>query len=363
MVLLQTGRRLAAATFRRESHECHEDNFTPSITGSSDLENAATLLNHIKFILRRRAAAVAALDADHPSESIRHFSKIIDSRRGIPSSFAAQCLIGRAAAYKSAGRITDSISDCNRALALDPSSIPAMRARADLLESIRSFSDCLRDLDHLKLLYDAILRDRKLPGPSWRQHNGIRYGDIGGDLKKLTTRIQTMRQKLGKGEVCSVDYYKVVGVKMGCTRSELEMTHRLLSLKHRPDRSSMFVDRLELIDEHRDVDMVKDDARTSALILYRLLQKGYSSIMSDVLVVEAAEMKRVRDSVAITATTTRCSPVMPVKKNRLVTEQKSATVSSITPSGFCRELAVVGSLLSQVGFNQSIPVNLEALSC
>jgi hypothetical protein len=49
--------------------------------------------------------------------------------------------------------------------------------------------DCLRDLDHLKLLYDAALRDGKLPGPQWRPQGGVRYREIAGAHRKLTARI------------------------------------------------------------------------------------------------------------------------------------------------------------------------------
>jgi hypothetical protein len=75
--------------------------------------------------------------------------------------------VGRAASFRPSGRPADTITECNHALALDPAFIPALRARADVLESIGVIPDSLRDLDHLKLLYDAALRDGKLLGPSW----------------------------------------------------------------------------------------------------------------------------------------------------------------------------------------------------
>ncbi|KMZ63171.1 DNAJ heat shock N-terminal domain-containing protein [Zostera marina] len=388
MVLLQTGRRLAASSFRRESKDLHDDEFSDHLHSSfnipsatlnlTELETTANLLSHIKLLIRRRTAAVAALEADLPSESIRHFSKILDSRRGIPSTFAALCFIGRAAANKSAGRIADSISDCNRALSLDPTSIPAMRARADLLESIRSFPDSLRDLDHLKLLYDAILRDGNLPGPVWRPHHGIRFRDIPRELRILTERTQEVRQRVGIGE--RIDYYGVLGVSRTCSRSELDTTHLLLTLKHRPDKASVFVDRLEFVDEHRGVDIVKDEARMSALILYRMLQKGYSSIMLDVADREAVERQRVFAAVAEEEMkkkkTAEEEEEMKRKKAAVVeenTKKKNKKKSVVTSSPvsafqgvFCRDLAIVGGLLSQVGFNQhqpTIPVKMEGLIC
>lgn len=407
-MLLQTGRRLATAASRRESRYLSDDDFSSSSTLvsneacpaassssppilSTELEGAAHLLSHIKLLLRRRAAAVAALDAGLATESVRHFTKLLDGRRGTPHSFAAGCLVGRAAAYRACGRIADSIADCNRALALDPASIPALRARADLLESVRSLPDCLRDLDHLKLLYDAILRDRKLPGPAWRIHNGVRYRDIAGDLRALASRTQDLRQRVARGEAYNVDYYALIGVRRGCSRSELERAHLLLSLKHRPDKAAAFVDRVEFTDDYRDLDAVRDQAKMSALMLYRLLQKGYSSIMSTVIDEEAAEKQTLRAVAALQAEATAVPSPRPTEKTppegdyggsqrpsvesgepdetgreqKLPSDAKAAAAAaaSVFQGVFCRDLAAVGSLLSQVNFNRAISVKYEALSC
>ncbi|XP_039129804.1 uncharacterized protein LOC120265915 [Dioscorea cayenensis subsp. rotundata] len=373
IALLQTGRRLATAAFRRESVCWSEDSFSftdnPSIPPppslpSSESEAASHLVSHIKFLLRRRAAAIAALDANLPNESVRHFSKILDGRRSVPQAFAAYCFVGRASAYRAAGRLAEAIADCNRALALDPASIPALRERADLLEAVRSHADCLHDLDHLKLLYDSILRDQKLPGPAWKPHYDVRYRDIPSNLRTLTARIQLLRLRVAAGEGSNVDYYALIGVRRGCSRSELERAHRLLSLKHRPDKAGGFVDRLEFVEEHRELDEIRDQARMSALLLYRLLQKGYSSIMATVMEEEMAEKMRVREAAAVVA-----AMKVSVAAEKVVQEEKAKT-TTMTPASapvyqgvFCRDMAAVGSLLAQVGFNRAIPVKYEALSC
>ncbi|XP_066382475.1 uncharacterized protein [Miscanthus floridulus] len=430
VVLLQTGRRLATAAFRRESVCLSEDSFSPSnlltannaapasrrtsssnkssSTTASEAESVSQLLAHVKLLLRRRAAAVAALDASLPGEAVRHFNKVLDTRRSVlPHPFATACLVGRAAAFRSAGRPADAIADCNRALALDPAFIPALRARADLLESVGALPDCLRDLDHLKLLYDAALRDGKLPGPSWRPQGGIRFGEIGGAHRTLTARIQQLRGRVAAGEGCGVDYYALLGVRPGCTRSELERAHLVLTLKLKPDRSVSFAERLELVDEHRDLEAVRDQARMSALFLYRMLQKGYSFIMSAVLDEEAAERQRAKDAAAAAALAAMAESepkqqeeeeeevaTMPEKPvpvpesvplaianggNVLVTTKPEAmapvipmprtVVTAATPLSppfqgvFCRDMAVVGTLLSRGGFDRPIPVKCEAMSC
>ena len=363
VVLLQTARRLATAAFRRESVCWSEDSFSPSnpltanSAAASEAESVSQLLAHVKLLLRRRAAAVAALDAGLPGEAVRHFNKVLDTRRSVlPHPFATACLVGRAAAFRSAGRPADAIADCNRALALDPASIPALRARAGLLESVGALPDCLRDLDHLKLLYDAALRGGKL-----RPQDGVQFGEIAGAHRTLTARIQQLRGRVAAG----VDYYALLGVRRGCTRSELERAHLVLTLKLKPERSVSFAERMELVDEHRDLEAVRDQARMSALFLYRMLQKGYSFIMSAVL------EERGKDAAATAGPEEE-------EKEVVATVQGSATANggnmpmatAATPplippfhGVFCRDMAVVGTLLSRGGFDRPIPVNCEAMSC
>lgn len=428
MVLLQTGRRLASAAFRRESVCWSDDSFSSSAAAAAvasvpsgktsksgsafiipamESEAVTQLLAHVKLLLRRRAAAMAALDAGLPAEAVRHFSKILEARRGVlPHPFAAACLVGRAAAFQAGGRPADAIADCNRALALDPAYIPALRARADLLQSVGALADCLRDLDHLKLLYDAALRDGKLPGPRWRPQGGVRYREIAGAHRKLTARIQALRGRVAAGEACSIDYYVLLGVRRGCTRSELERAHLLLSLKLKPDRAVVFGERLELVDEHRDLEAVRDQARMSALLLYRMLQKGYSFVMSAVLDEEAAERQRAKDAAAAALgakqEAAKHEPPPPPPPQPVPEKSKSAeigrprgpparaqaakpkakdmaapvaatvqkapvAVTSTAPvyqGVFCRDMAVVGTLLSRGGgFDRALPVKCEAMSC
>ncbi|WOL10291.1 hypothetical protein Cni_G19046 [Canna indica] len=374
MVLLQTGRRLASAASRRESVCWSDDSFASFAGeeggGATEPEySASQLLSHIKLILRRRTAAVAALDAGLPAEAVRHFSKVLDSRRGLPGSFAAGCLIGRAAAHRATGRLADAIADCNRALAVDPSSIPALRARADLFEAVRALPDCLHDLEHLKLLYDGILRDRKLPGPPWRPHHDVRYRDISANLRALIARIQQLRGRIAAGEGNNVDYYALIGVRQGCTRAELERAHLLLTLKHKPEKAAGFMDRLEFADDHRDLDAILDQARMSASILYRMLQKGYSGIMAAVMRKEAEEKQRAKEA-ATNAATAAAIQVATTENQRAeknvggiecgtAAAAASAAAAAVFQSVFCRDMAVVGSMLT----HRSIPVKLEALSC
>ncbi|XP_057966664.1 uncharacterized protein LOC131156757 [Malania oleifera] len=388
MVLLQTGKRLATAALRRESICWSDDSFSlsnfqdsgdiaaanypPGTPPRSNSENLSQLLSHIKLLIRRRTAAVAALDAGLHSEAIRHFTKIVEGRRGAPRAFLAECYMHRASAYRSAGRIAESIADCNRTLALEPSCIQALSTRASLLETIRCLPDSLHDLEHLKLLYNSILRDRKLPGPAWKRHN-VTYREIPGKLCALTTKIQELKQRVASGETGNVDYYSLIGLRRGCSRSELERAHLLLCLRHKPEKAMGFLDRCELADD-RDLDSVKDRAKMSSLLLYRLIQKGYSSVMGTIMEEEAAEKQRKKAAAALQAAQTiqaqqiqepKPEPErnVPINPPETKTTGSSNSGSSVFQGVFCRDLAAVSSLLSQVGFNRPLPLKYEALSC
>lgn len=403
MALLQTGKRLAAAAFRRESTCLSDDSFAfpnffndtwSSSTNSApstpprtltETETVTHLLSHIKQLLRRRTAALAALEVGAYAESIRHFSKILDGRRGAPQGFLAECYMQRASAYRGTGRIAEAIADCNRTLALDPSCIQALDTRAALLETIRCLPDCLHDLEHLKLLYNSILRDRKLPGPAWKRHNNVRYREIPGKLCILTRKIQELKQRVAAGETGNVDYYALIGLRRGCSRSELDKAYLLLCLRHKPDKATVFIDRCELPDDG-DIDSLRDRAKLSALLLYRLLQKGYSSLVTTIMDEEAAEKQRKKSAAALQAAQVQAqakaqaaaaAAIQIQQTQEAMIEFESASSNSKSNSSgmvhsseakafqgvFCRDIAVVGNLLSQVRFNRPITVKYEALSC
>ncbi|KAL1216200.1 hypothetical protein V5N11_018653 [Cardamine amara subsp. amara] len=371
LILLQTGKRIANAEFRRLSVSWSDDSFSHILSESSSVtpprkvtecDTVTNLLAHTKNLLRRRAAGFAAFDAGLFSDSIRHFSKILDGRRRpAPQGFLADCYMHRAAAYRSAGKIAEAIADCNKTLALEPSCIHALETRASLLETVRCLPDSLHDLEHLKILYNTILRDRKLPGPPWKRHN-VKYREITGKLIVLSTKSEKLKTKIAKGEMKNVDYYGLIGVRRGCTRSELDRANLLLCLRHKPDKALAFIERCDFLNQS-EIDSVKDRAKMSSLLLYRLIQRGYS-----VLAATIAEEEQRKKMMALTQMSTKTvEEYEPVEKSGSVTITDFAEIkpgnSSAYQGVFCRDLAAVGSLLSRTGFNQPIPMKYEALSC
>ncbi|XP_074316627.1 uncharacterized protein LOC141652912 [Silene latifolia] len=393
MVLLQHGKRLASAAFRRESICWSDDSFSFTVDSEStsssesavnhrqpltEIESISHLIAHIKLLLRRRAAAMAALDAGLYTESIRHFSKILEGRRAAPQAFLAECYLHRSDAFKSAGRLVESIADLNRTLALDPSSTTALQARAGLFEMIGCITDAVHDLEHVKLLYNSILRDRTPAAPAWKPKS-VSYREIPGRLVTLGSKMNQLKQRIAMGETGNnVDYYGLIGLKRGCSRSELDRAHLLLALKHKPEKSISFIDRCEFSDE-KDYDSVKDRARMSAVLLYRLLQKGYTNLLGSIAQEAAAEGCK-KAALALQQAQAQHQQQLEMQKHRVHVNEVESEPSPVAKAEvdqtedrldlgfsfqgvFCRDLATVGNLLSQSGFNRPISVKFEALSC
>eukprot|EP00250_Pteridium_aquilinum_P001988 c12201_g1_i1 orf=1-1488(-) len=291
MVLLQSGKRTASAVSRQQSNGLREDNFSASVElggchrnnegmPTADADIVAQMLGNIKFLLRRRTAALAALEAGLYAESVRHFSKIIDGRKGSPQHFIADCYLHRAIAYQATGRVVDAIADCNRNLALNPYCTKALSVRASLFEMVRCFSECLLDLRQLKMIYEASLRYQMLPEPrAWtiRQQYASDV-DLAGGLDYINSKIAATQQKLSGA--CSLDAHAILDMPRSCTMDDVKRAYLVLSLKHRPDTATHFIDRCELVDDNRDMTTLREEVYASAHRLSQLIHKAYTKILS-----------------------------------------------------------------------------------
>lgn len=291
MVLLQSGKRTASAYSRIRSNGLREDNFSAGVEFSSSLHNGSLMedadkitqmLGNIKFLLRRRTAAMAALEVGLYAESVRHFSKIIDGRKGSPCRFIADCYLHRAVAYQATGRVVDAIADCNRNLALNPNCTKALSIRASLYEMVKCYSECSLDLQQLKMIYEAGLRYQMLPLPRvWTLRQQLALDvDLAGGLDHINSKIAAMRQRLSGS--CSLDAHTILDMPRNCTMDDAKRAYTVLSLKHRPDMATNFIDRCELVDDERDMRTVREEVRASSHRLSQLIHKAYTKVLSSI---------------------------------------------------------------------------------
>lgn len=289
MILLSNGKRAASAAYRKQSSHFDEDSFFSDGTHSAaDVDLVSHLLGNIKLLLRRRTAALAALDAGLYTEAARHFSKIIDGRRGTPQGFIAECYMHRAVAYQAANKMVDAIADCNRSIALNPFCAEALSTRANLYETIGCLSDSLQDLEKLKALYETVFRNNI----QWVHAQSSPSSDLQGCIDFINGRLASISERVTGYSM--IDHFRILGVSRGCSRPEVERAYLLLSLKHRPDKAAHFVDRCEFVDE-RDIEAVKDEARALGMKLFKLLQKAYTWVMSLVLEEEMNSVRHIQE--------------------------------------------------------------------
>ncbi|KAI5068051.1 hypothetical protein GOP47_0017045 [Adiantum capillus-veneris] len=300
MILLSNGKRFASAAQRKQSSRFNEDSFLLDGThAAADVEVVNDLLINIKSLLRRRTAALAALDVGLYTEAARHFSKIIDGRKGTPQGFVAECYMYRAFAHQAANKIVDALADYNRCLVLNPMCAEALSTRATLYEAIGCHSDSMEDLESLKSLYEMI----SATNMQWVHSQSSSNSDLQGCIDFINGRLASMMER-GNGRN-TVDHHRILGLSRGCSRAEVERAYLLLSLKHRPDKSAHFVDRCEFVDD-RDIEVVKGEARTFGLRLFNLLQKAYTWIVSRILE-EEMNMVKVRHVQECSETSLKCS--------------------------------------------------------
>lgn len=334
MVLLQSSKKTASAASRRHSNGMRDDNFCSDsshvITSAAELDLVNHMIANIKLLLRRREAALAALEAGLYSESVRHFSKIIDGQKGTPPGFIADCYLHRAIAYQAIGRVVDAIADCNRNLALNPRCTKALSVRASLHEMVKSFSECLLDLQQLKMIYEASLRYKTMAPESaqWdiRQWNSSDI-NISGGLDYINSKIMATRRRLCHG-TCLLDARTILDMPENCSMEDVEKAYLLLSLKHSPDKAALFVDnclRLVQQDGCRDMETVKEEAKASALRLSKLIHKAYTKLLSAISEDEAEEHNELCTSVeGARYANVRCWPNCEAPKSQFYAKNEAA---------------------------------------
>ncbi|KAH7426441.1 hypothetical protein KP509_10G002100 [Ceratopteris richardii] len=303
MILLLNGKKEALAARRKQSTRLEDDSFLlDNVHTASDSEVVSHLLSNIKLLLRRRTAALAALDAGLYTEAARHFSKILDGKRGTPQGFVAECYMLRAVAHQAANKVVDALADCNRCLCLNPTCAEALSTRASLYEMIGCFSDSLEDLGNLKSLYEMVLASN---GQLVHiQHSTA--SDLQGCIEFINDRIASVVERMN-GQ-CMLDHHRVLGLSRSCSRAEVERAYLLLSMKHRPEKSAHFIDRCEFVDE-RDMEAVKAEARAQGLKLFKMFQKAYTYIVTVMLDEEMKGMRHLPEGIGMNMESSKDGPM------------------------------------------------------
>ncbi|MQM22836.1 hypothetical protein Taro_055894, partial [Colocasia esculenta] len=234
--------------------------------GSSS--SSLTLLSAtVRELLHLKIAGNTAFKAGRHSEAVEHYTAAltynIESR-----PFAAVCFCNRAAAYQALGQITDAISDCSLAIALDPNYLKAISRRATLLEMIRDYSQASSDLHRLVSLLERKLGD---------QSGGRRTTSNGDDLELVHLRLAKVEDKARK-EI-PLDMYKILGIETSSDAAEIKKAYRKAALRHHPDKAGQLLVRSENTDEGLWKE-VADEVHRDADHLFKIIGEAYA-VLSD----------------------------------------------------------------------------------
>eukprot|EP00850_Spirogloea_muscicola_P024786 SM001508S01368 [mRNA] locus=s1508:393:2078:+ [translate_table: standard] len=157
---LRHGKRVFSSLAKGLSESSGDDGFeTFASAEAADIHGAWTdrdlgcqLLATTKVLVRRIAAGDVARAAGFPAEAARHYSKVLDGRKGASQAVVVDLYMRRAACYRALGRPAAAIADCSRAAALDAAHGGALCARAALWESLGAYGEASRSLEAVAAL-------------------------------------------------------------------------------------------------------------------------------------------------------------------------------------------------------------------
>eukprot|EP00850_Spirogloea_muscicola_P005288 SM000024S07750 [mRNA] locus=s24:185857:194677:- [translate_table: standard] len=220
-------------------------NKATSLTNSSgDAEMVAEWISCMQAQLQYKAKGNAAFQAGKHAEAIEHYTAALNistspasnstnSTRSLGESkpFAAVCFANRAAASQALGQIADAISDCSRAIALDPKYAKAISRRATLYEKVRDFGQAGHDLQMLLGLHEGSV-DNHRTGTSGHIH---RKAVDAAEVWEAKERLRRVEEE-GKQNI-SVDYYLILGIEPSSSSVEIKKAYHRAALRHHPDKA------------------------------------------------------------------------------------------------------------------------------
>lgn len=236
--------------------------------GNKALEVSDPLAVTIRELLKQKSAGNTAFHCGKHAEAVEYYtSAILSSMEARP--FAAICFCNRAAAHQALGQITDAISDCSLAIALDENYAKAVSRRATLHEMIRDYKHAAADLRRLLSLLQK-------PSQEKSKHSGSGNGK---ESRQVQQRLSLMEEEAKRDT--PLDLYRILGVKKSDTVSEIKKAYRKAALKHHPDKAAQsLVKSGEVGEEGRHWKDIAELVHKDSDRLFKMIGEAYA-VLSD----------------------------------------------------------------------------------
>lgn len=182
--------------------------FRQALNCDPDYKEAVKWLRMVQKLERMKEEGNGAFKAGRFQQAIDIYSKTLEvdpSNRNTNS----KVLQNRALCYTRIKNWTLAITDCDKALELDPSYTKARKTRAKALGESGNWEEAAREF---KAIHDANPNE---PG-------------IARDIRNAELELKKSKRK---------DYYKILGIEKDATEQEVKKAYRKLAIIHHPDKN------------------------------------------------------------------------------------------------------------------------------
>lgn len=182
--------------------------FKQALNCDPDFKNALKYLRMVQKLERTKEEGNAAFKSGRYQAAVDTYSKALEIDP-LNKNTNSKILQNRALCYSRLKQWTLSITDCDKALELDPGYTKAKKTRAKALGESGNWDEAIREL---KAIHEA---NPSEPG-------------IAKEIRSAELELKKSKRK---------DYYKILGVEKDATDSEIKKAYRKLAIIHHPDKN------------------------------------------------------------------------------------------------------------------------------
>ncbi|KAL1600499.1 hypothetical protein SLS60_006885 [Paraconiothyrium brasiliense] len=182
--------------------------FRQALSCDPDFKDALKYLRMVQKLERTKEEGNTAFKSGRIQEAVDTYTKALEID---PSNKQtnSKILQNRALCYSKLKKWTNAITDCDKALELDPSYTKAKKTRAKALGESGNWDEAIKEL---KAIHEA---NPSEPG-------------IAKEIRNAELELKKSKRK---------DYYKILGVEKDAGDSEIKKAYRKLAIVHHPDKN------------------------------------------------------------------------------------------------------------------------------